>query len=234
MLPPPPSFKQQRAARTYEALLDAAARIFSERGFDAAQTPDIAAAAGVSTGALYRYFRDKRHVFLEMLRHHLGHARAEVAARLDPARFAGSEARAAMATVIDVLFDLAGKNAALTRVFVAASLTDPDVAALRATTETEDRGVLAKIIGALVPRSVIPNPDAAAMVVQVATLEVALERAGVRPRGGTKTSDRDVKRALLDMVHRYLMPAPPKERRAVASKKRRRSAVIAPRRRPRS
>jgi AcrR family transcriptional regulator len=94
MLPPPPSFKQQRAARTYEALLEAAARVFSERGFDAAQTPEIAAAAGVSTGALYRYFRDKRHIFLEMLRHHLGQAQAEVAARLDPARFAGSAWRA--------------------------------------------------------------------------------------------------------------------------------------------
>jgi hypothetical protein len=118
-----------------------------------------------------------------------------------------------MATVIDVLFDLVGKNAALTRVFVAASLTDPDVAALRATAEAEDRGVLAKIIGALVPRGVIPNPDAAALVVQVATLEVALERAGVRPRAGAKTSDRDVKVALLDMVHRYLSPASPKRRR---------------------
>ncbi len=222
MLPPPPPFKQQRAARTYEALLDAAARIFSERGYDATQTPDIAAAAGVSTGALYRYFRDKRHIFLEMLRHHLGRGRAEVAARLDPARFAGTEARAAMATVIDVLFDLVAKNAPLTRVFVAASLTDSDVATLRSTAEAEDRSTLAQLIGALVPRTVIPDPEAAALVVQVATVEVALERAGVRPRTGKKASDRDVKGALLDMVHRYLMPPAPPVRRPATQRKRRR------------
>jgi len=208
MLPPPPSFKQQRAARTYEALLDAAARVFSERGYDATQTPDIAAAAGVSTGALYRYFRDKRHVFLEMVRHYLGQGRAEVAARLDPVRFAGTEARAAMATVIDVLFDLVAKDAPLTRVFVAASLTDPDVAALRASAEAEDRATLAAMIGALVPRALVPSPEAAALVVQVATFEVALERARVRPRATTRVSDRDVKAALLDMMARYLLAAP--------------------------
>src|SRR5579871_6415942 len=91
--PPPPAFKQRRAARTYDALLEAAGQVFAERGFEGAQTPDIAAAAGVSTGALYRYFKDKRHLFIELLRHHLAHARAEIATRLDPTRFAGSGAR---------------------------------------------------------------------------------------------------------------------------------------------
>lgn len=219
-LPPPPAFKQQRAARTYEALLDAAARVFAERGYDATQTPDVAAAAGVSTGALYRYFKDKRHLFIEMLRHHLGRARAEVAARLDPARFAGTEARAAMDTVIDVLFDLVRKNAPLTRVFVAGSLTDPDVAALRAASEAEDLKVLAGVIGSLVPREVVPNPEAAALVVTVAALEVALERAGVRPRTGPRPSDRDVKLALREMFHRYLLPSAPRARRTGAAKKR--------------
>jgi AcrR family transcriptional regulator len=213
-LPPPPAFKQQRAARTYEKLLDAAATVFAERGYEATQTPDVAAAAGVSTGALYRYFRDKRHLFIEMLRHHLGRARAEVAARLDPARFAGTEAREAMDTVIDVLFDLVRKNAPLTRVFAAASLTDPDVAALRAATEAEDRQVLARIIGTLVPRDVVPNPEAAAVVLQVATIEIALERAGVRPRSGPRPSDRDVKVALREMFHRYLLPSAPPPVRA--------------------
>jgi AcrR family transcriptional regulator len=205
-LPPPPAFKQQRAARTYDALLAAAATVFAERGFEGAQTPDIAAAAGVSTGALYRYFKDKRHLFIEMLRHHLAHARAEVAARLDPARFVGADACVAMDTVIDVLVDLARRNAALTRVYTAASLTDPDVARLRATTEAQDRAVLAQTIGALVPADVVPNPDAAAVIIQIAAIEVAVERAGVRPHAGPKVSDRDVKLALREMFHRYLLP----------------------------
>lgn len=203
---PPPAFKQRRSARTYEALLDAAARVFAERGFEGTQTPDIAAAAGVSTGALYRYFKDKRHLFIEMLRHYLGRARGEISARLDPARFVGTEARTAIDTVIDVMFDLMRKNAPLTRVFVAASLTDPEVAALRASGEAEDRLLLARTIGALVPPEVVPNPEAAALIVVVAAVEVGLDRAGVRPRTASRTSDRDVKLALREMVHRYLLP----------------------------
>src|SRR5271155_4639546 len=59
------SFKQNRSAATHEALVRAARKVFEEKGFEAAQTPDIAAAAGVSTGAFYRYFEDKKQVFLE-------------------------------------------------------------------------------------------------------------------------------------------------------------------------
>ena len=218
-LPPPPSFKQERAARTYDALLAAAAKVFAERGFDGAQTPDIAAEAGVSTGALYRYFKDKRHLFIEMLRHHLAHARAEVAARLDPARFVGADASVAMDTVIDVLVDLARKNAALTRVYTAASLTDPDVARLRATTESQDRAMLVQTITALVPTDVIPNPEAAALIIQIAAVEVAVERAGVRPHAGPKVADRDVKLALREMFHRYLLPAGAERARPARARK---------------
>ena len=64
--PPAPQFKQSRSQATYEALLDAATRVFAKRGYDAAQTPEIAAEAGVSTGALYRYFSDKRQMFIEI------------------------------------------------------------------------------------------------------------------------------------------------------------------------
>src|SRR6185295_10938067 len=48
-LVPKPVFKQKRSAATYEALLDGAAVVFAKLGFDAAQTPEIAAEAGVST-----------------------------------------------------------------------------------------------------------------------------------------------------------------------------------------
>src|SRR5437867_2797733 len=99
-------FKQKRAAATYEALLDAAARVFAERGFDAAQTPDIAAAAGVSTGAFYRYFSDKRQAFIEVMAAHLQRAYDETLKRLRPELFVGDkDVRAAIDRVLEVLFD---------------------------------------------------------------------------------------------------------------------------------
>ena len=94
-LPPPPAFKQRRAARTYDSLLEAARPGVRRQGASRGRRrPDIAAAAGVSTGALYRYFKDKRHLFIEMLRHHLAHARAEVAPPASIRRASQAQTRA--------------------------------------------------------------------------------------------------------------------------------------------
>ncbi|WP_175483026.1 TetR/AcrR family transcriptional regulator [Actinokineospora iranica] len=50
---------QYRASRQIERILDAAARVVAEKGFSAATTADIAKAATVSIGSVYRYFPDK-------------------------------------------------------------------------------------------------------------------------------------------------------------------------------
>src|ERR1700761_1796976 len=138
---PQREFKQKRAAATFDSLVAAAARVFARRGFEAAQTPEIAAEAGVSTGALYRYFKDKRAVFVEVVTQHLQTSHDEVMAKLTPARFTERGADGALAAielVIDVLFDRVSRDAALERVYLAVSYSDPDVRRLRA--EYEARG----------------------------------------------------------------------------------------------
>ncbi|HEY0947216.1 MAG TPA: TetR/AcrR family transcriptional regulator [Opitutaceae bacterium] len=50
---------QSRSQATVDVILDAAARIFVETGFDAATTNAIAERAGVSIGSLYQYFPNK-------------------------------------------------------------------------------------------------------------------------------------------------------------------------------
>lgn len=61
------SFRAQRAARTREALLNAAAREIGRRGYTAARIDDIAAAAGMTKGAFYTHFPDKAAVLTEVL-----------------------------------------------------------------------------------------------------------------------------------------------------------------------
>jgi AcrR family transcriptional regulator len=192
-------FKQRRAQQTYEALLAAAERVFAQRGFEGAQTPDIAAEAGVSTGALYRYFRDKQQLFVEMLDAYVRRESAYVHAQLSAERFV-----AAIDLVVDVLFSRMARNPALNRVYLAASFTDPEVAELRAAKEAEERASLAKLIEAVVPRTFVPSPEAAALIVQIAACEVAAERGGLRPRTGPKVPDSEVRAALGDLLFRYL------------------------------
>lgn len=53
-----------KAEETRERILDAALRLFRERGFDETTMRDISAAAGVATGAAYYYFRSKEELVM--------------------------------------------------------------------------------------------------------------------------------------------------------------------------
>ncbi|MEU1628899.1 TetR family transcriptional regulator [Streptomyces sp. NPDC020096] len=55
------------AQATRRALLDAAASLFAERGFERATVRDIAARAGVNQALLFRYFGSKKALFGEVL-----------------------------------------------------------------------------------------------------------------------------------------------------------------------
>ncbi len=72
--PPAPGKRDRRrenAQATRDALCAAGRRLFAEQGFEATSVGVLCAAAGVTTGALYHHYRDKKGLF------------AEVAERLD-------------------------------------------------------------------------------------------------------------------------------------------------------
>ncbi len=50
-------------------ILDAAAAVFAEKGYHHASTPDICARAGISNGALYKYFRNKEAIYVSVMNH---------------------------------------------------------------------------------------------------------------------------------------------------------------------
>jgi AcrR family transcriptional regulator len=58
------------ATETRERLLRAAAEVFAERGYDGTRVADIAAAAGVSNGAMYAHFASKADLMVDALRTH--------------------------------------------------------------------------------------------------------------------------------------------------------------------
>ena len=60
--------RQARAASTFDAILEAAARILEKDGFDAVNTNAVAELAGVSVGSLYQYFPTKESILAELVR----------------------------------------------------------------------------------------------------------------------------------------------------------------------
>lgn len=68
----------ERRAQTTQRLLDAAADVFTRRGFHAATVDDIAEAAGYTKGAVYANFAGKEALFLALLDRHLDDQLAQV------------------------------------------------------------------------------------------------------------------------------------------------------------
>ncbi len=62
------AFKKLPVKRRME-ILDAAASVFAEKGYHRASTPDICSRAGVSNGALYKYFRNKEAIYVSVMNH---------------------------------------------------------------------------------------------------------------------------------------------------------------------
>lgn len=95
---PAPRSNPERTAATRQALLDAARELFVARGYGDTSTPDICTAAGITRGALYHHFVDKRDLFRQLLAREAETVRAEIEAAAPAARpaaealVAGSEA----------------------------------------------------------------------------------------------------------------------------------------------
>lgn len=70
--------RQARSVATFEAILEAAARILESLGFAGFNTNAVAELAGVSIGSLYQYFPSKESLIVELIRRE----RAELSNRI--------------------------------------------------------------------------------------------------------------------------------------------------------
>jgi AcrR family transcriptional regulator len=76
---PPRPTRAERQARTRSQLIDAAARVFARRGFQAASVEEIAEEAGYSHGAVYSNFEGKADLFLEVFEDYMAERVRELA-----------------------------------------------------------------------------------------------------------------------------------------------------------
>lgn len=70
-------------AQTRARLLQAASEVFAERGYDRASLDDVAAAAGLTKGAVYSSFSSKDELFYALMRERIGERLALVAEAVD-------------------------------------------------------------------------------------------------------------------------------------------------------
>lgn len=61
--------RERRIAARRQQILDAAAEIFAEKGFQRATTKEIADLADVAEGTIYNYFQSKEALLMELMKH---------------------------------------------------------------------------------------------------------------------------------------------------------------------
>ncbi len=74
--------RQERSRFTVEQILEAAARVFEERGYARGTTNHIAQRAGVSVGTLYQYFPNKDAILVALSMRHMAQAKDVLAEML--------------------------------------------------------------------------------------------------------------------------------------------------------
>lgn len=118
---PPAPPRTPKSAGTRRRIHDLAAGLFVEHGYSAVSMNDIAAAAGLTKGALYGHFRSKGQLLIEVIRVKIAerdHGSGFAAAVRDPQ------------SAVALFFDAEGRDVRLLEVDAAAAARhDPDVAA---------------------------------------------------------------------------------------------------------
>lgn len=80
----PDTPREQYAAAQKAHILEAAAQLFTERGFHRTTTKAIAQAAGLSEGAIYHHFDSKRDLLFGVLNNIIGDAQSGMGADISP------------------------------------------------------------------------------------------------------------------------------------------------------
>ena len=130
---------QERAERQRDRVLEAAKRCFVEHGFHAASMANIAEAAHMSPGLIYRYFENKSSIILAIIERQLQESRAGIDA-LDH----GTDMAARLAEVFAKLqaVDEEFMNPSLYLEMSAQASRDPQIAAALTRSDQETRAGL--------------------------------------------------------------------------------------------
>ena len=140
-----PAVRQRLPVAERRALIvEAAGRLFGERGYEATRLDEIAAAAGVTKPILYRHFDSKRDLYLALLERHRADLPGFVAAM--PAE--GTPERRLRA-VLDLWLDYVDDHAYSWKMLFRDTGGGPEIAAHRREVHAEARAVLVELIRSL-------------------------------------------------------------------------------------
>jgi AcrR family transcriptional regulator len=189
--------QQKRSIETRHKILVAAKEQFGKHGFHGTNAKEIAAAAGVSVGSFYSYFKDKKGLFMEIFREHLEEKVARVLGehQVDPQHRKESVYR-----LIKAILDSHEPYPQFHREALAMRYSDPEAEAAFNEINRESLENVIRFITRFEDQLRISDIPAAARVISAAVEEIICS---IMIMGHDEDADRLVE-GLADMIHRYL------------------------------
>ena len=145
--------RTRKGDRTANLLKASARDVFRDSGYANARVQDIAAGAGMSIGAYYRYYKDKHDILTTLLRDLLEQAFVVSRSPWDP----GDPLRSIYLTTLQYL-EFYSEHADLFRVLVEASQTDAEVEEIWAAVRQEVIDRISAMLTRAVPGGLV-RPD---------------------------------------------------------------------------
>ena len=119
--------RQPRSIATVDAIVEAAARVFSERGYAGGSTNRIAQTAGVSIGSLYEYFPNKGSILVAVAERHLGRMMADVDRLLEAALAERESLECLLRRFVDAMLEVHERDPDLHHVVFAEAPHPPEL-----------------------------------------------------------------------------------------------------------
>jgi AcrR family transcriptional regulator len=196
---------QARSQRTVDAVLKAAAQVFTRRGYAGATTNHIAERAGVSIGSLYEYFPSKDALLVALMEAHLAEGEAVLQTAAAEIAAAGAHDLAALVRhVARAMIELHARDRELHRILFEEAPLPRRIRQLLV--EIEVRAT--ERVGALLashPEVSVPDPALAAAIV-VHTVEALTHRLVIH--GGREVDLDAYVEEIVRLVVRYLSRRP--------------------------
>ena len=189
--------QQKRSIETRNRILVAAKDQFAQYGFHGTNAKEIAAAAGVSVGSFYSYFKDKKELFMEIFREHI---EDKVVRILDEHEINPDNRKESVYLLIKAMLDAHDPYPQFHREVLAMRYADPEVE--EAFNEVDQRSLahVERFIEQFRDKLRITDIRTAARIISAAVEEIICS---MTIFGQDEDADRIID-GLADMIHRYL------------------------------
>lgn len=195
--------KQSRSQATWKSILEAATALFAEKGYEQTTTHQIASRAGVSVGALYRYFSDKQAILKELYSQEVTGLRTRLLEEFSLADLMGQDVRQLVRKTMALAFRINSERPGLRRVLGEQSRRIPELAELRRNQESEVHRAVLQIISS-VPGIHLPDPEVSAYLVRL-FIESLIDDHVLYAQDDRRFEDERVIDAATDFIIRYVL-----------------------------